>query len=70
MRKILLTLSLFTGVIAAAPLLATEASAAPVLVAPTLQAATAVSDQAAVESVQYRRYHRRYVRRHGYYRRY
>lgn len=70
MRRILITLSLLTGVVAGTPLLATQASAAPVLAAPMLQAAVAVNDQTAVESVQYRRHHRRYARRHGYYRRY
>ncbi len=68
MRSALIALSLIAGVLAGAPLLSTEASAAPVLAAPMLQAAVAVGEQAAVQPVQYYyRNHRRYYRRHRHY---
>jgi len=72
MRNTLIALSLITGALAGAPFLVTEASAAPVLAAPMLQAATMVDEQAAgVQPVQYyRRHGHRYYRRHRAYRRY
>lgn len=71
MRNTLIALSLITGALAGAPFLATEASAAPVLAAPMLQAANVVDEQAAaVQPVQYyRRHGYRHFRRHRHYRR-
>ena len=68
MRNALVAFSLITGVLAGAPLLSSEASAAPVLTASMLQVAGTADGQAAVQSVQY--YHHHYYHHHYYHHRY
>ena len=73
MRNALVAFSLITGALAGAPLLSSKASAAPVLTAPILRAASDADEQAVVQPVQYYHHHHHYHHRsysHGSYRYY